>query len=65
MFKISDLKAIQNWNVSNGKYFSYMFDRCSSLSNVKPIQNWNVSNGKDFSSMFSGCESLSDLNIQN
>ena len=39
---LSDLKPIQNWNVSNGNNFSHIFFKCSSLSDLKPIQNWNV-----------------------
>ena len=42
---LSNLKPIENWNVSNGIDFSFMFSECSSLSDLKPIENWNVSNG--------------------
>ena len=43
---LSDIKPLQNWNVSNGNNFSSMFSECSSLSDIKPLQNWNVSNKK-------------------
>ena len=41
-----DIKPLQNWNVSNGKNFSGMFDGCKSLSDIKPLQNWNISKNK-------------------
>ena len=58
---LSDIKPLQNWNVSNGNNFSHMFSGCSSLLDIKALQNWNVSNGNNFSNMFSYCSSLSDI----
>ena len=59
---LSDIKPLQNWNVSNGTNFSHMFSGCSSsLSDINPLQNWNVLNGTNFSGMFKECESLSDI----
>ena len=40
---LSDIKSLQNWNVSNGNNFGYMFYGCSSLLDIKPLQNWNIS----------------------
>ena len=60
---MTDIKVLENWNVSNGNDFSSMFNGCRSLSNIKGLENWNVSNGNNFSSMFSGCESLSDIKV--
>ena len=37
---LSDIKPLQNWNVSNGNNFYDMFIRCSSISDIKPLQNW-------------------------
>ena len=45
---LSDIKPLQNWNVSNGNNFSGMFCGCSSLSDIKPLENWNISNGNNF-----------------
>ena len=45
---LSDIKALEKWNVSNGKDFSYLFSWCSSLSDIKVLENWNVSNGNNF-----------------
>ena len=51
MFIISDIKALRNWNVSNGINFTWIFRGCSSLLNIKELENWNTSeNG--FSNMF-------------
>ena len=58
---LSDIKALENWNVSNGKYFLYMFSSCKSLSDIKPLENWNVSNDKNISHIFAFSSSLSDL----
>ena len=56
---LSDIKALENWDISNGTNFSNMFCDCKSLSDIKPLENWNVSNGINFEDMFSGCDSLS------
>jgi len=37
-FVLSDIKALGNWNVSNGNYFSAMFCDCKSLSDIKPLK---------------------------
>ena len=59
--KITTLKALKNWNVSNGKDFGYMFEECISLINLDGLQNWNVSNGESFRKMFDRCFSLVDI----
>ena len=43
---LSDIKPLQNWNVSNGNNFEAMFYKCSSLLDIKPLQNWNISQFK-------------------
>jgi len=43
---LSDIKSLQNWNVSNRKYFSSMFAGFSSLIDIKPLQHWKVSKSK-------------------
>ena len=35
---LSDIKPLQNWNVSNGNNFSYMFYGYKSLSDIKPYK---------------------------
>ena len=32
---LTDVKPLENWNVSNGNDFSNMFSECSSLSDIK------------------------------
>ena len=58
---LSDIKALENWDVSNVKDFSCMFSQSNSLFDIKPLQNWNVLNGNDFTFMFNRCELLSDI----
>ena len=58
---LSDIKSLENWNVSNAKNFSYMFGGCSFLSDISPLTNWDVSNCNNFANMFWGCSSLSDV----
>ena len=40
---LSDIKALENWNVSNGNNFQSMFYGCSSLSDIKALKNWKIS----------------------
>ena len=37
---LSNIKGLENWNVSNGNNFSYMFYYCKSLSDIKGLENW-------------------------
>ena len=57
---LSDIKPLENWNVSNGNNFSFMFAECPKLSDIKPLEKWNVSKGNNFDAMLDGCLSLSD-----
>jgi len=41
---LSDIKALENWNVSKGSNFSEMFYGCSSLTDKKVLENWNFPN---------------------
>ena len=36
---LKDIKFLENWNVSKGNNFSYMFHFCSSLSDIKSLEN--------------------------
>ena len=47
---LNDIKALENWNVSNGTNFSEMFYGCSSLNDIKPLENWKLSEN-NFKSM--------------
>ena len=60
--EISDLKPLENWDVSNGTNFIGMFMSCSNISDITPLQKWDVSKGIDFSDMFfSFCSKISDI----
>ena len=41
---LSDIKALEKWNVSNGNNFTHMFRGCSKLSDIKALEKWNISN---------------------
>ena len=43
---LSDIKPLENWNVSNGKYFEFMFNKCSLLKDLTAVEKWNVSKDK-------------------
>ena len=49
---LKDIKPLENWNVSNYKYFSYMFYNCSLLKDIKPLENWNSQNGINLKDIF-------------
>ena len=59
--EISDITPLKNWNTSNAKNMSSMFDSCELLTNLKGLENWNVSNCKDFSYIFHDCTNLSNV----
>ena len=40
---LSDIKPLENWNVSNDTDFCGMFYCCKSLLDVKSLEKWNVS----------------------
>ena len=41
--KLSDIKGLEKWNVSNGNNFLFMFYGCSKLTDIKALEKWNVS----------------------
>jgi hypothetical protein len=42
---------VNNWNVSNGKNFSYMFEQTKKQKDID-LSKWDVSNGRNFKAMF-------------
>ena len=61
--KISNIKALENWNILKSETFITMFYNCKLLTNIKLLKNWNVSKCKNFSNMFDmfdGCR-ISDI----
>ena len=56
---LSDIKSLENWNVSNGFDFNNIFQGLS-LKDIQPLQKWNVSNGINFKGIFCYCSILTD-----
>jgi len=58
---------VSKWDVSNGKIFEYMFNKCYNFN--CDLSRWNVSSGINFKFMFSGCNNfnsdLSNWNVSN
>ena len=50
-----------NFDTSNIKNMSYMFNWCKSLNSLSDISKWITNNVKDMNYMFSFCESLNPL----
>ena len=43
---LSDIKPLDNWNVSKAKSFIGMFEELHELKDINPLKNWDVSNGE-------------------
>ena len=43
---LKDIKALENWNVSNKANIRSMFVDCKSLSNYKPLDKWKLEKEK-------------------
>ena len=39
--KISNIKALENWDTSKSETFRSMFGFCKLITNIKPLKNWN------------------------
>ena len=68
--RISNIKALENWETSKSQTFHSMFSGCRLLSNIEPVKNWNVSRCTDFSKMFEYCnmsklKPLENWNVSN
>lgn len=59
-YKIKNFNFLLNWNVSNCKYFNYMFKDCS-FSDVNFLSKWNMINAMELSLMFKNCRNLKDI----
>jgi hypothetical protein len=51
---------VDDWDVSNVKDFSCMFNGCNKLESLNLIL-WEVDKSKDFQKMFCGCRSLKSI----
>ena len=45
---LSDLKPLENWNVSNATNLKGMFARCTSLKNRLSLKKWKIPDNADF-----------------
>ena len=61
MYSLISLPDISNWDTSNVKNMSYLFNRCFSLISLPDISKWNTSNVMYMNCMFSFCKSLKSL----
>ena len=63
---ISDIKPLENWDVSKASNLSDFFGEIESLTNILPIKNLDVSKCQNLSGFLSGCNQLIDISpIQN
>ena len=62
--RVTEIKGIENFNVSSNQWFNNMFYKCSSLTKLD-LRNWITSSGKDMGSMFNGCTNLEILRVDN
>lgn len=60
--KCTKLKTLkQNFDTTNVKDMSYMFNVCSSLTDIGDISDWNTSNVTNMMAMFNSCSSLTTI----
>ena len=53
-YKVKHIIGLEDWDVSNVKDMSGMFEECEKFN--CDLSNWDVSSVKDMTAMFSGCE---------
>jgi surface protein len=57
--KLEEINGISNWDVSNVKNFSAMFQGHNHIGDIKlkslSIESWNTSSAESMSHMFYGC----------
>lgn len=67
--KLEEINGISNWDVSNVKNFSAMFQGHNHIGDIKlkslNIENWNTSSAESMSHMFYGCSQMEYIPIDN
>ena len=58
---LTDLTALENWNVSKVTNMKSMFSRCASLTDLTALERWDVSNVTTMGYMFFECSNLTNL----
>ena len=61
---LTEIKGIENWDVSSVTDFGSMFNGCKSLTKLD-LRNWVTSSATTFQNMFSGCTNLEILRVDN
>ena len=59
---LTEIKGIENWDVSSVTDFGSMFNGCSSLTSLD-LSSWDTSQCTNMDSMFAGCSSLTSLDL--
>ena len=61
--KLTSLDGLEDWNVSNVRFFTEMFGGNLWLSDISALASWDVSNGLDFEEMLSNnaCPNLTPI----
>ena len=67
--QVKDLSEIENWDVSNVKNFTAMFQGNDNSGDVPikflPVQKWDTSSATSMAYMFYGCAQLKEIPIDN
>ena len=58
---VSNIKSLENWDVSKVTNFENMFSECIQLSNINPLKDWNVSSGTNFKYIFKSDSKINNI----
>ena len=53
-----EVDGLENIDVSECEYMSFVFNGCKNLTTILDLTSWNMFNCKDFTNMFGWCECL-------
>jgi surface protein len=60
-YKLKNISALANWDVSKVKNMECMFSGCEQLQDISALANWDVSRVENMRLMFYGCNPLMDI----
>ena len=55
---LTNIKPLENWDVSNGTNFAYMFSGLISLKDIKILEKWNICDNANYKNIFKECYNL-------
>ena len=58
---LSEIKLINNWDISNVTDISYLFSNCTFIKTLPDISNWDTSNITNISNLFYHCINLTSI----